>query len=977
MEPTKELKQAVRSYREGNKQAFTMLYEESSKYVYICIYKVMGGNDNAQDTVCDIMQDTYVEISKKIDQLGDEDSFLSWAGTIATRKCYAWLKKNKKYVLLNEEDDTFVNLADDDDIIPEGIMQDREKQRLVREIIDTRLTQMQKLCIIAYYYNEQKQSEIAKELGIPENTVKTNLSRAKAKIKDGVLNLEKRQGTRLYSAAPMLLVLFQEDVSACAVPVSVTAAVQGSVAAAGKMGMKHLLGKMAEASAKAKVTAGAVGAGAVIAVGTAAYVAMQDKGESWEEEFRDYLLRSDRAAGFDLNDFEEDGIPELIVLNQDGSISIRYSDVYEEPTAFELDAVEEVDLPGFQEKNVYHYGYDVNVDRILRLCETLATTESGQEGYNHGFTSTEFQNGECEIKEAITCVFEADTHPISWSYDRIGLEGEVKIPQLFADGYTHEAYQRFNVIEFTDITKRDIDERFREFKENGNRERAWNDDSAEVMKSLNMMQEPGALEERMDDSATVEIYNQMSYDDAVEFLKSQKSSESRENRETEESPKPQETPAGETEIALSEDEQESLRVLVGMMTINSYFFDGDVHGKSYPVSDVDANMRLIDILGCFSLGNDSYGSYLPAMASQSLTLEKFFDIDDIKSYLNHVFGIKDADISAYCKGDDVVLGMAIDPMMEEENVIDSAVLVSEGTYRISGTYLFSEDADVPENVFPYILTIAKNDASPFGFQVLSMEFGEEASGNREEPGQASGGDGSLSDILLNPSGNSGYYLQEIEYGKLYFALLDIDQDGEDEIMLGTTDTFDYYEKPIWITIFNVLKYDRSTGEVWDFDGDNVYQPLDANSWHCYDTGILTTMAEAGEGHTYAWNLLTGEFTETAAVNPDYKTLTSGTEIPIVWYEANQGNVQAMITGGTMEAVDVPTPYGTYSTNRGEKLEFSDNGTVRVSEGGSHKDCAFTIDGEGNLVIDPDGEALEGTYNAQTDIIWIDNLKFRR
>lgn len=977
MEPTKELKQAVRSYREGNKQAFTMLYEESSKYVYTCIYKVMGGNDNAQDTVCDIMQDTYVEISKKIDQLGDEDSFLSWAGTIATRKCYAWLKKNKKYVLLNEEDDTFVNLADEDDIIPEGIMQDREKQRLVREIIDTRLTQMQKLCIIAYYYNEQKQSEIAKELGIPENTVKTNLSRAKAKIKDGVLNLEKRQGTRLYSAAPVLLVLFQEDVSACAVPVSVTAAVQGSVAAAGKMGMKHLLGKMAEASAKSKVTAGAVGAGAVIAVGTAAYVAMQDKGESWEEEFRNYLLRSDRAAGFDLNDFEEDGIPELIVLNQDGSISIRYSDVYEEPTAFELDAVEEVDLPGFQEKKVYHYGYDVNMDRILRLCETLATTESGQEGYNHGFASTEFQNGECEIKEAITCVFEADTHPISWSYDRIGLEGEVKIPQLFADGYTHEAYQRFNVIEYTDITKRDIDERFREFKENGNRERAWNDDSDEVMESLNMMQEPGALEERMDDSAIVEIYNQMSYDDAVEYLKSQKSSESRENRETEESPKPQETPAGEAEIALSEDEQESLRVLVSMMTINSYFFDGDVHGKSYPVSDVDANMRLIDILGCFSLGNDSYGSYLPAMASQSLTLEKFFDIDDIKSYLNHVFGIKDADISAYCRGDDVVLGMAIDPMMEEENVIDSAVLVSEGTYRISGTYLFSEDADVPENVFPYILTIAKNDASLFGFQVLSMEFGEEASGNREEPGQASGGDGSLSDILLNPSGNSSYYLQEIEYGKLYFALLDIDQDGEDEIMLGTTDTFDYYEKPIWITIFNVLKYDRSTGEVWDFDGDNVYQPLDANSWHCYDTGILTTMAEAGEGHTYAWNLLTGEFTETAAVNPDYKTLTSGTEIPIVWYEANQGNVQAMITGGTMEAVDVPTPYGTYSTNRGEKLEFSDNGTVRVSEGGSHKDCAFTIDGEGNLVIDPDGEALEGTYNAQTDIIWIDNLKFRR
>lgn len=318
--------------------------------------------------------------------------------------------------------------------------------------------------------------------------------------------------------------------------------------------------------------------------------------------------------------------------------------------------------------------------------------------------------------------------------------------------------------------------------------------------------------------------------------------------------------------------------------------------------------------------------------------------------------------------------MVGEPISHDENVIDTAVQMSEGVYGISGTYFLSEASDDFEAGFPYTITVAKNDASLFGFQMISMEFGEDVVENQS--GQASG-DGSLSDILLNSSGNSAYYPQGVEYGRQYFALLDIDQDGEDEILLGTTDTFDYYEKPIWITIFNVLKYDRGTGETWDFDGDNVYQPLDANSWHYYDTGILLTMAEVGNGHTYAWNLLTGEFTDTEAVNPDYKTLTSGTEIPIVWYEVNQGNLQAMITGGTMEAVDVPTPYGTYSTNRGEELEFSDNGTVRVSEGGSHKDCAFTIDGEGNLVIDPDGEALEGTYNAQTDIIWIDNLKFRR
>ena len=262
MEPTSELKQAVRKYREGNAEVFTQLYEESSKYIYTCIYKVMGGNDNVQDAVCDIMQDTYVEISKSIAQLDNENSFLSWAGTIATRKCYAWLKKNKKYVLMNEEDDTFENLADDDNIIPEEVMQDREKQRLVREIIDTQLTEMQKLCIIAFYYNEQKQSEIAKELGIPENTVKTNLARAKAKIKESVLDLEKKQGTRLYSVAPFLLLLFKEDVRACMVPKEITASVTASVSSAAGAG--RIIKKIIKASVKNKVL---VSTAAVVLIG--------------------------------------------------------------------------------------------------------------------------------------------------------------------------------------------------------------------------------------------------------------------------------------------------------------------------------------------------------------------------------------------------------------------------------------------------------------------------------------------------------------------------------------------------------------------------------------------------------------------------------------------------------------------------------------------------------------------------------------
>lgn len=144
MEPTTKLKQAIKDYKSGNSQAFDVLYNESSKYIYTCIYKVMCGNDNVHDATQEIMQDTYLEIYKSISQLENEDRFLQWAGMIATRKCYAYIKKNKKYVLVDEEDNTFDTLADNDNIIPESIIQDKEKQRLIREIVEKELTEMQK-----------------------------------------------------------------------------------------------------------------------------------------------------------------------------------------------------------------------------------------------------------------------------------------------------------------------------------------------------------------------------------------------------------------------------------------------------------------------------------------------------------------------------------------------------------------------------------------------------------------------------------------------------------------------------------------------------------------------------------------------------------------------------------------------------------------------------------------------------------------
>ena len=103
MEISQNLRQAIMSYRAGDANAFTPIYEESQKYVYTCVYKVMNGNDNAYDATMDIMSETFFEISQSLYNLNDIEKYYSWAGTIATRKCYDYIKKNKKYVLINKD----------------------------------------------------------------------------------------------------------------------------------------------------------------------------------------------------------------------------------------------------------------------------------------------------------------------------------------------------------------------------------------------------------------------------------------------------------------------------------------------------------------------------------------------------------------------------------------------------------------------------------------------------------------------------------------------------------------------------------------------------------------------------------------------------------------------------------------------------------------------------------------------------------
>ena len=244
----------------GNQYAIEDLY----RLTYNSVYKTAKALIQDEDTVLDIVQDSYVKAFQSLDQLDSPENFRAWIKRIAANKAKDYLKK-KKPILFSEmanEDGEEIDFRDENlDHLPEEVLDRKETTRLMDEILSS-LSDDQRMAIGLHYYQEMSIKEIAELMGCSENTVKSRLNYGRKKVEAKVKELEKK-GTKLYSLAPLpfLLWLFRMDAQAAEIPSaavleSITAkCAAGSAASAGaaSVGAKTA----AHAGAKAATGAGA------------------------------------------------------------------------------------------------------------------------------------------------------------------------------------------------------------------------------------------------------------------------------------------------------------------------------------------------------------------------------------------------------------------------------------------------------------------------------------------------------------------------------------------------------------------------------------------------------------------------------------------------------------------------------------------------------------------------------------------------
>lgn len=145
------------------------------------------------------------------------------------------------------------------------------------------------------------------------------------------------------------------------------------------------------------------------------------------------------------------------------------------------------------------------------------------------------------------------------------------------------------------------------------------------------------------------------------------------------------------------------------------------------------------------------------------------------------------------------------------------------------------------------------------------------------------------DILLNPTENGKYYPKSADYSDIWFAAADIDGDGEVELFIG-----DRYDEGMQQPdrIYNVLSL--KDGKIKDLNGNWVISKT--AMFILFDNGILYDGFDDGSQLGTYINLKTGEYFEGEISDDVYTSMWQSKEIPLVWYQANEENVNTILGG---------------------------------------------------------------------------------
>lgn len=186
---------------ENDESAFDRIYNNTKKWVLNTVTQKLF---NEQDRL-DCTQEIYLKLFKKINLYNPQKGkFRPWFNTLVNNQITDFIRKSMSKPEF-ESDEEALNLITTPEELPEIIIENKECNRLLYDILDT-LPEEQRICVERFYMEGKRRKEVAEMLEVSEETIKSRLRLARKKIVNKVLELEKA-GTKIYGFSPFAFFL--------------------------------------------------------------------------------------------------------------------------------------------------------------------------------------------------------------------------------------------------------------------------------------------------------------------------------------------------------------------------------------------------------------------------------------------------------------------------------------------------------------------------------------------------------------------------------------------------------------------------------------------------------------------------------------------------------------------------------------------------------------------------------------------------
>ena len=165
----------------GDENAFESLIQKYQRQVHAHVLRKIGDFQIAED----ITQETFLRVYQKLDTLNNPAQFSKWLYAIVDHLCIAWFRKNRLQTKSLQE----IHISETEAeaysryVAREHAKMTAEAQRsLVKKLLTT-LKENDREVITLHYFEEMTSSEIGETLGVPENTIKSRIRRARQRLR--------------------------------------------------------------------------------------------------------------------------------------------------------------------------------------------------------------------------------------------------------------------------------------------------------------------------------------------------------------------------------------------------------------------------------------------------------------------------------------------------------------------------------------------------------------------------------------------------------------------------------------------------------------------------------------------------------------------------------------------------------------------------------------------------------------------------